>query len=176
MLICFLFSCKLNDIYLHVLFRIKPVREVLFSILHPLCWWLLSIFDNRNLIDILFVMNSIVDIYSFLSNLEIKIACLMLWFLTKITCFTSLFMREPFAVSYSHPHRLSSHPSKQNFTDFNIYILRLLNICSSESLLKAELDYIESIAINRNFLVEIIDSIHNKFIKITRSILFTMMI
>lgn len=55
------------------------------------------------------------------------------------------------------PHFLSSHPPNQKLAGFKTYVHRDLNICSTESLLKTELDYIKSVSTDQCFLNKIID-------------------
>lgn len=71
--------------------------------------------------------------------------------------------RKPFSVT-TIPHNRSSHPLSQKMSSFYTLIYRALHICSNETYLNSELDFLKLVALDRGFNPNVVDKARQKFI------------
>nr|XP_042900825.1 uncharacterized protein LOC107445882 [Parasteatoda tepidariorum] len=122
--------------------------------------------NNCNLDQILNVMNSIDSCIQFTFELESdqKLPFLDVLVTRNDNSFHTTVFRKPFPVSLP-PHYKSSHPPNQKLASFRSFVYRVVNICSNNDLLDAELNYIKAIAHDRGYSPNIIDNIHRNLTK-----------
>ena len=78
--------------------------------------------------------------------------------------FSTAVFRKNFAIS-APPHALSNHAPSQKIAAFYTYVYRALKICSDDSILSKELNYLKSLALSRGYNPSVIDKALNKFNK-----------
>ena len=114
--------------------------------------------QNTNIDDLISLMNSLDPRIQFTFEKETNntITFLDVKIQKNHSEFSTTVFRKSFAVQLP-PHSKSCHPLSQKMSAFYFYVCRALRVCSDESSLNIELNFLKSVAINRGYCPSIID-------------------